>query len=545
MSKHVKNNRKAQSHVPLPFPGKLWYTKKQPVRCQPAHEKKGDSGLKRNRNLLLWSALLSVLFIGLASKSSPIYPMNDWVDVNCFFTMGRGILDGMVPYRDLYEQKGPVLYFVYAVISLFSENSYFGVYLLEVVTYGLFLYFSGKLAELYTGPSRLVYVLTALLGAAVVTSWSFTHGGSVEQHSLFMLVYGMYSVLRAIRENRGLSFKEAFLNGIFAGMILWVKYTTLGFYLGLALFVLIWYLTDGSLRGKLLFTVSQFLLGIVTVTVPVLAYFAWNGAVGDLFTVYFYNNIFLYPKEIQGSRILATWDCLMSAIKNNANYGWMIFLGVFWLFLRRKNQWKAGLMTALCLAGLALGTYWGGRPYDYYGLVFAAFCVFGLIVLAEFLLHSSLPDLWHKYLPEGLLCVAVSLALVVSILLFGTLTENQNLYLAKYGKEDAVQYRFAKIIQEVDDPTLLNYGFLDGGFYFASGATPACRYFCYFNINPPEMWAEQNECIASGSADFIVTRHYTLDKYGVDTSRYQLVDSAEHPFDRNTTFTYYLYKLIS
>lgn len=490
--------------------------------------------------------LLSVLFIGLASKSSPLYPMNDWVDVNCFFTMGRGILDGMVPYRDLYEQKGPVLYFVYAIIALFSRDSYFGVYLLEVVTYSLFLYFSGKLAQLYLGSSRVVYFIIAVLAASVVTSWSFTHGGSVEQNSLFILVYGMYSVLRALGEKRGLTFREALLNGIFAGILLWVKYTMLGFYLGLALFVLIWYLTDESLRKKLLVTVGQFLLGIGAVSAVVLLYFALNGALDDLFTVYFYNNIFLYAEKVEGSRLQVIWECLEGAIGYNPNYGWMIVAGILWLLLKRDSHWKAGLMTVLCFACLTLGTYWGGKPYDYYGLVFAAFCIFGLVVTAEFLRHcTQVFDLWHRLMPRHIISVVAAMVLVLSMLLNGTLQDNQNLYLTKYDKEDTVQYRFAQTIQTVEDATLLNYGFLDGGFYYASGAEPACRYFCYFNINPPEMWAEQNACIAAGGTDFIVTRHYKLEQYGVDCSQYTLVDEASHPFDQNYSYTYYLYQKVS
>ena len=141
--------------------------------------------MKKNRNLFLFSMILSAIYIGLGSKSSPLYPLNDWVDINCFFTMGRGILDGLVPYRDLYEQKGPVLYLVYALLALFSRDSYVGVYLLEVLTYGLFLYFSGLLAQLYLGKTRAIYFLVTILGAAIITSWSFTHGGSVEQLSLF------------------------------------------------------------------------------------------------------------------------------------------------------------------------------------------------------------------------------------------------------------------------------------------------------------------------------------------------------------------------
>ncbi|MDO4877210.1 MAG: hypothetical protein Q3987_07505, partial [Oscillospiraceae bacterium] len=50
----------------------------------------------------------------VVSTCSPLYPFNPWNDINCFFTVGRGITHGMVPYRDLYEQKGPLIYFLFA-----------------------------------------------------------------------------------------------------------------------------------------------------------------------------------------------------------------------------------------------------------------------------------------------------------------------------------------------------------------------------------------------------------------------------------------------
>ena len=82
--------------------------------------------------LLLFSFLISTLFLLVCTKSSPLYPMNDWVDVNCFFTMGKSILHGIVPYAELYEQKGPVLYFMYAIAALISDQSFFGVFLPSV-----------------------------------------------------------------------------------------------------------------------------------------------------------------------------------------------------------------------------------------------------------------------------------------------------------------------------------------------------------------------------------------------------------------------------
>jgi hypothetical protein len=123
--------------------------------------------------------------------------MNDWVDVHCFLTLGKGMLHGLVPYVDLYEQKGPVLYFIYAIVALFSNKSMLGQYLLEVVTFGLFLYFSAKLAEIYLGRSKFIYPIIAVLAAVVATTRSFQHGGSVEQMCLFLFIYGLYSVTKA------------------------------------------------------------------------------------------------------------------------------------------------------------------------------------------------------------------------------------------------------------------------------------------------------------------------------------------------------------
>ena len=73
----------------------------------------------------LFAALAAVLSLTVCTKSSFLYPLNDWVDVHCYFTVGRGILHGMVPYRDLYEQKGPLVYFLYYIHILFLHYFHF------------------------------------------------------------------------------------------------------------------------------------------------------------------------------------------------------------------------------------------------------------------------------------------------------------------------------------------------------------------------------------------------------------------------------------
>ena len=92
---------------------------------------KTDEG-RELRRLFLFSFAVAFLVITVCSRSSFLYPINDWVDSQCFFTTGRAMFNGSVLYRDIYEQKGPLLYFVHGLAGLVSETNFIGVYLVEV-----------------------------------------------------------------------------------------------------------------------------------------------------------------------------------------------------------------------------------------------------------------------------------------------------------------------------------------------------------------------------------------------------------------------------
>ena len=499
--------------------------------------------LSRSHRLLIFSFIISAGFLTVLSKNSPLYPMNDWVDVHCFFTLGRGILDGQVPYLDLYEQKGPVLYFLYALAALISRDTFWGVFLLETVTFGLFLYFSGKLAQLYLGESKVVYWIVALLAALLPITKAFCHGGSVEELCLFMLVYGLYSTARATKEKRTLTFREAFINGVFAAMTLWIKFTMTGFYIGLALYVLISYLLPKPQWKQLGITIGGFLAGIAAVSALVFAYFLWHGAADDLMTVYFYNNLTLYPVEIdtaETSRLTMFREIFKQITEKNKQVATLIGIGLLGLLADLRKNWRILLAVVLSLAGLYAGTYWGMRPYTYYAMIFGAFAVYGPIAVVRLLRLLRLNMLLRPLEPFRWL-QNLAIAAVVMLLFSCSFTRSQNTYLMSYEKEDMPQYKFAQIINTVEDPKILNYGFLDAGFYYTTQTQPNCKFFCNFNINVPEMWSTQRELIENGEVDFIITRRYTIASYSPDTSAYTLVSTANMYFE-GVEFVYYLYQ---
>ena len=96
--------------------------------------------MKLKRSETLFIILTGFVTMLICTKSSPFYPTNDWVDANCYMTVGRAMIEGKIPYRDLFEHKGPIIYILHAVGALISDSSFFGIFLIEAASCIWFLY---------------------------------------------------------------------------------------------------------------------------------------------------------------------------------------------------------------------------------------------------------------------------------------------------------------------------------------------------------------------------------------------------------------------
>ena len=133
--------------------------------------------------------LSAIVTITVFSKSSPLYPLNDWVEANCFLTAGKALLSGQVLYRDVYEQKGPFLYFLHALAALVSDSSFFGVWLLEIAACFAYAWIGWRLVlQRCKRPSVLLIPGLLFLTYSTV---AFSSGDSAEE--LMRLLRGSVS----------------------------------------------------------------------------------------------------------------------------------------------------------------------------------------------------------------------------------------------------------------------------------------------------------------------------------------------------------------
>ena len=253
--------------------------------------------MKKERGLALAAcAALAALMLLFASQCSPLYPINLWDDANCLLTVGRVMRRGGVLYRDIYEQKGPLLYLIHALAACISDTSFWGVYALEIPALTAALYAAYRLLRLRTG-AGFALGAAAVWGALTVTSGSFMRGDSAEEFCLSLLTAALALAYAEYgRRARPMRAKRLLLCGVLAGGIATIKYTLLGAMIGLCAVEGALALKEGG-APRALKSAGVFLAGMAIPILPWVIYFAANGALRDAYTAYIYNNVFLYGGE--------------------------------------------------------------------------------------------------------------------------------------------------------------------------------------------------------------------------------------------------------
>ncbi len=180
---------------------------------------------------------------------------------------------------------------------LISHTSFLGVWAIQIILLSLFSISAFRL-NICLGLDDIQSLMAVAISDLIIfTSRSLASGQIVEVYALPFFMYSLYSLTKNLEESRDFSWQMVLLNGVFAGIILWMKYSLLGFYFAWAAFICI-YLFIMESFGKAFKTGLVFLGGMLIVTIPCLLYFFMNGAITDLIDYYFINNISGYGNKI-------------------------------------------------------------------------------------------------------------------------------------------------------------------------------------------------------------------------------------------------------
>lgn len=445
--------------------------------------------------IIIFIFLTALTFMFLNSECSPLYVFNDWLDPNTIFTLGKGVLKGYVPYRDLYEQKGPLLIFLHTIGAAMSFDTFLGIWLLEILACFAFIYFSYKTLKLFVGKKAVAVI--PLEAFAVYSCQAFRTGDSAEEFVIALLSYAFYVGAKRIIERDIPSTREFLFIGLTSGCVFWIKYSLTGFYLGWFLVFFIHAFRNKKLK-KIGQGILQIIAGIIIVTIPVFIYFSVNSALNDLFRVYFYENLFYY-----GNKRLNFFSKMGVGIDIFWRFSPVLLvtfvLGIMW-FIQHKKWYHLGYLIITFLPAFILINI-GGIYHIYTSLLLSPFSVFGFLwVFDIFKRFSIIRNSFYKPLPG-----ISAHFFIISLMLLCRFSHN--IYYLQYKKEDLFQFQLKEIIENsnIENPNILQYHVGDIGINTITGLIPRNRFFCMFNNAGIKIEEEQNKCIENKCADFILT----------------------------------------
>lgn len=484
---------------------------------------------KQNIKELIICMISSFIMVTICSRSSFLYPFNDDIDINCFFTVGKGMFNHLVPYRDLYEQKGPLLYFIYGLAWYISNKSFLGAYFEEVLLGFFWLFYSYKIMSIYYGKKTIIFV--PVMSFIAYTSLTFSKGGSAEEICAPIITYLLWTAIKHYEKKIKYKNYEFLYIGFLAGCVFWIKFTLVGAFVGWFIGICYSYILEKQF-AKIIKSLFLIVLGVVLATLPWVVYFGINNAIFDWLEVYIYDNLFYYShSNVKTGGIWYNLSLGVNHIISVYTILWffIIFFSV-WCNVKKRCNYLFVLLFALIFA------YIGGTSFTYYAYIFTAFIPLLLIGVMDFISNILAGCLEKLKEIMGENKVVIGTIVILAILSFFI---SNNTFLIGTNKEDTPYYQFKEIICQEENSTLLNYAVLDMGFYTVCDILPNCKSFCALN-NPVEKFMDEHQYYyENGLCDFLVT----IDGIEVN-DKYQLIATCDYNCD-GIPVTYCLYRKIN
>lgn len=231
-------------------------------------------------------ALAVVMAFFIATNNSPLF-LEIGADNAIFLTVGKAITQGWVPYVDIVENKGPVLFLLNALPQFFMDGT-LGVFIIEALMMVGATLLILNMARKLQGEKKSALCAVAPVGAYFATLTNSINSGNFgEEYNLFLLVVGLWALVRALTGAKKRQWASPFLMGLATATIALIKVSDAPASCVIILFYLIWMALEKRSFWKDFFA---FVAGAALISVPVFIYLGVNGAIGPMFEEYILSN---------------------------------------------------------------------------------------------------------------------------------------------------------------------------------------------------------------------------------------------------------------
>lgn len=232
--------------------------------------------------MILTAILASTVFVLLFSYStSPIYYEYYGEDSAQFLLIGKAWSVGRLPYRDMFDHKGPFIFFVDMIGFLLTPNSTIGVMLLQIVSWSITLIAVFNISNLFTRKVSVNCLFA--ISTIICAKMNYAKGDEVEEFCLPFIAISTFGILSFFLQNKEKDYHNPVWGSIYGvtfAICLMTRLTNAITICPGILFIAILLIFNRQFKN-LAYNVICFLIGMTLMLSPFVLYFAIKGCLSE------------------------------------------------------------------------------------------------------------------------------------------------------------------------------------------------------------------------------------------------------------------------
>lgn len=364
-----------------------------------------SNAIRRIPDEIIILIVVLIVLLPISSLNMPFVRRDSGV----FLYGGWRILNGEVPYRDIWDNKPPVIFYINAAGLAISGGSRWGVWLIELISLSCAALIGFKLLNKIIG--RLPALLSSCLWA--LTLIGIISGGNYATEYTLPMQFACLWLAYESEKKEAYSWR-GYLIGVLCGLAFLTKQNTIGIGIAVILHNLITRLRPASWKKAL---VDSFLiiLGGMTPLVGIVSWMAAQGVTQQFWEAAFaYNFVYSSSGFLSRVKSIATGMFYLSTLTLLALTGWgasLLRSKFNRLHLRQALDPGAASFLSICLIDLPieviLASISGFSFRHYYMSLLPVYAVFAGFGFWLFFSQLSYPPMSRKIKRMLTICIAV------------------------------------------------------------------------------------------------------------------------------------------
>ena len=419
-----------------------------------------------------------MLFI---SKDSYLHDLPNHNDPSWFFMCGKAWVNGLTPYVDFADSKGPLLWLVYALGYMMTPHSYVGVFWLSCIAWTITLFLAWRSAAMFLKNGGAAFV--AMLAVALAGLQPLVHNETrCEDFAMPFAAYVVYALCLSAKHTEW-NWRVGMGMGLSITATAFMKYNIT---LMLLPFVLLaWAVAMRQCRVPLARLLRQFVGGCMVMALPFAAYFLAKGNIVDFVNEY----LFVTLRTTGNTGVVV--NTIHSILSPAGVYAMLLFafsaisMARMLLCCNRAALLCHALFFGLCSIN--------SRPY--YFTIYAPFVVFVGIAVVR-----ACGAFGGKHFASASAVVAAALLISSNLYVHDLRHADYGDFFTQNNAARREYYAVECMVAQVPQARIVDFFGANAG--VCSDALPACRYWATQWGATTGMVRQQIEACTTGKADF-------------------------------------------